>query len=128
MNSSDQSAFLGGGSISDSDRTWGILSHALALLGGATGGVAAFVPPLVIYLVFRQKSAYVTNHAREALNFQLSILLYAVISAVLILVLIGILLLIAVAIAWFVLTILASIAASRSELYRYPFTIRFVKG
>jgi uncharacterized protein len=128
MNSSDQSAFMGGSSISDSDRTWGILAHALALVGGLAGGIAAFVPPLVIYLVFRQKSAYVASHAREALNFQLSILLYALISVILIIVLVGFLLLIAVGIAWLVLTILASVAASRNEMYRYPFTIRFIKS
>jgi uncharacterized Tic20 family protein len=114
--------------ITDQERTWGILSHALALAGGMLGGLPAFVAPLVIYLVYKERSAYITHHAREALNFQLSILLYAVISGVLIIVLIGFLLLPLVGIMWLVLTIVAAIAASRNEWYRYPFSIRFVSA
>lgn len=113
---------------SDQERTWAILSHALALAGGFLGGIPAFVGPLVIYLVYRDRSAYITHHAREALNFQLSILLYAVISGILIIVLVGFILLILVALMWLVFTIMATIAASRNEWYRYPMTIRFIRG
>lgn len=91
------------------------------------GGLPAFLGPLIIYLVYRDKDSYVRHHASESLNFQISILIYAAISAVLILVLIGFLLLPIVGIAWLVLGIRAAIAAADGQLYRYPFTMRFVR-
>lgn len=90
------------------------------------GGLPAFLGPLVIFLVFRHKDAYVRHHAVESLNFQISVLIYAAISAILIFVLIGFLLLPIVGVAWLVLSIRAAIAAADGQLYRYPFTIRFV--
>ena len=104
------------------------MAHAFTLIGGLLGGLPAFLGPLIIYLVYRDRSDYVRHHAREALNFSISILLYAVISAILILVLIGFFMLLAIAIAFLVLTILAMVAASRNEWYRYPMTIRFLGG
>lgn len=112
---------------SDSERTWAILAHALTLAGGLLGGMPAFVAPLVIYLIYRDRSAYVAHHAREALNFSISFLIYGVISAILLIVIIGFLLLPAVAIAFFILAILAMAAASRNEWYRYPFVLRLVR-
>lgn len=91
------------------------------------GGLPAFLGPLVIFLVYRDKDPYVRYHAVESLNFQISTLIYAGISALLILVLIGFLLLPLVGIAWLVLSIRAAIAAADGQLYRYPFTIRFIR-
>lgn len=107
-------------SMPGDDKTWAILSHVLTFVGG-------FIAPLVIYLIKKDESPYVRHHAAEALNFQLSILIYAIVSMILILVLIGILLILAVAIGALVFTIIAAIAASNGEEYRYPLTIRFVK-
>ena len=106
-------------SMPGDDKTWAILSHVLTFVGG-------FIAPLVIYLIKKDESPYVRHHAAEALNFQLSILIYAIVSMILILVLIGILLILAVAIGALVFTIIAAIAASNGEEYRYPLTIRFV--
>jgi uncharacterized Tic20 family protein len=74
----------------------------------------------------RDEHPFVAMHAREALNFNLSVLLYIVVAGLLSLLLIGIPLLIAVGIAWFVLTIVAAVKASNGEEYHYPFAIRFV--
>ena len=82
---------------------------------------------LLLYLIKKDESPYVRHHAAEALNFQLSVIIYAIVSMILILVLIGILLILAVAIGALVFTIIAAIAASNGEEYRYPLTIRFVK-
>ena len=74
-----------------------------------------------------------TAHAREALNFNLSVFLYLIVggiaAVVLTLILIGLLLfpvLVAIVIAWIVLTIIAAVKANGGESYRYPLTIRFV--
>lgn len=108
-------------------RTWATLAHVTALLGGGAGGLPAFLGPLIIFLVFRDKDPFVRQHAVASLNFQISILIYAAVSVVLFLVVIGIFLLIALGIAWLVLGIKGAIAASRGESFTYPFTINFVK-
>lgn len=101
------------------EKTMAILSHILCL-------VAGFIPPLVIYLV-KKESPYVVAHAKESLNFQLTMLIGVIVSAVLMIVLIGFLLLWLLGIANLVLIIIATIRASENKLYRYPFSIRFIK-
>jgi uncharacterized Tic20 family protein len=101
------------------EKTMAILSHILCI-------VAGFIPPLVIYLV-KKESPYVTAHAKEALNFQLTMLIGVIVSVILMIVLIGFLLLWLLGIANLVLIIIATIRASENKLYRYPFSIRFIK-
>lgn len=88
-------------------------------------GVPAVIGPLVMWLV-RKDDPYVEFHAKEALNFNISFLIYGIVAAVSIILLVGLLLLPAVAITWFVLVIVAAIKSSNGEYYRYPWTIRFV--
>jgi uncharacterized Tic20 family protein len=83
--------------------------------------------PLVVWLIKRHDSPYIDYHGKEALNFQISLTLYLIASAVLIIVLVGILLIIVVGVAGIVLTIIAAVRASEGEEYRYPMTIRLVK-
>jgi uncharacterized protein len=101
------------------EKTMAILAHILAL-------VAWFIAPLVIYLA-KKDSPYVTAHAKESLNFQLTMLIGIIISVVLMLVLIGFLLLWLLGIANLVFVIIATIKASENKLYRYPIAIRFIK-
>jgi len=101
------------------DTTWAVLAHLSFFAFG-------LIAPLVIYLVKKDESPFTRHHAAEALNFHITLTIAAIVSAVLILVLIGILLLIVVFITGAVLAIVAAMAAGRRELYRYPFTIRFV--
>jgi uncharacterized Tic20 family protein len=69
----------------------------------------------------------VDDQGKEALNFQITITLAAIVSAILIVVLVGIALLIAVGIASLVFTIIAAIKANNGETYRYPFCLRLIK-
>lgn len=110
--------------LTPDELTWGGAAHWSALVAAAVA--LAFLGPLVVLLAKGNESAYVRRQAVESLNFQLSILIYGVVSAVLIIVLVGFLLLAAVGIAWLVLTIIGSVRASRGEEYRYPLTIRMV--
>jgi uncharacterized Tic20 family protein len=98
---------------------WAVLAH-LSIFG------LGLLGPLVIYLVKRDESPFTRDHAAEALNFHLTLAIAGIVSFILVFVLIGIFLLIALAIAGPVLGILAAMAASRRETYRYPLTIRFV--
>jgi uncharacterized Tic20 family protein len=101
-----------------------MLSHLLSFV--AAWLFLGLVAPLVVLLVFGQRSAFVRANAVESLNFNLSWLLYAIVSVVLLVVGIGILLLIALGIAYVVLIVIASVRANNGELYRYPLTIRLV--
>ncbi|ADG75105.1 conserved hypothetical protein [Cellulomonas flavigena DSM 20109] len=106
----------------DEERTWAVLVHVLPLLG------PGFVVPLVVWLVFRGRGAFLEHHAREALNFQLTALIAFVVATVLVLVTLGAaaVVLTGVVLAWIVLGVLAAVAASRWEWYRYPATLRMV--
>jgi uncharacterized Tic20 family protein len=101
------------------DKTMAILSHVLCI-------VAGFLAPLIIYLV-KKDSPYVQAHAKESLNFQLTMTLAFIISFILMFVIIGILLVALLSIANLVLVIVATIRASENKLYKYPFSIKFVK-
>jgi uncharacterized protein len=98
-----------------------------ALLAHLSYFVLAIIAPLIIMLTVGKTSPFVRRHSTEALNFHLSLLIYAVVSLVLIIVVIGIFLLIAVAVFGVVMTIIAAIKAAQGEDYHYPLTIRLVK-
>ena len=74
-----------------------------------------------------QSDPLVRANAVEALNFNITVLIGLIASAVLTLVLVGIIGLIVIPVAAIILQILGALAASRGEVYRYPINIRFVK-
>jgi uncharacterized protein len=102
------------------DTVWALLAHLSYF-------VLAIIAPLIIMLTVGKTSPFVRRHSTEALNFHLSLLIYAVVSLVLIIVVIGIFLLLAVAVFGVVMTIIAAIKAAQGEDYHYPLTIRLVK-
>jgi len=99
-------------------RTWNVLCHASALLGFFFPWAGHILAPLIVWLVKRGDSPEIDAHGKESVNFQLTMLIYSVISGILCLVLIGFVLL--------VFVIIASIRASEGKFYRYPLTIRFL--
>ncbi len=106
---------------SSDDKLWIILSHVSLLLG------VGVILPLVVYLVKKDSSAVVAEHAKEALNFHISIYIYAAVCVILVFVIIGFFLLIALSLASLVLAIIACVKASEGTLFRYPMTLRLVK-
>jgi uncharacterized protein len=111
----------------ESERTWGMLAHLSALAGLVLPLFGIIVGPLVVYLVRRDESPWVAAHAKEALNFNISVLIAAVGCVLLMMVLIGFILGAALFIAWLVMTLVATIKASEGETYRYPVSLRFIK-
>jgi uncharacterized Tic20 family protein len=99
------------------EKTMAVLSHILTL-------VAPILAPLIIYLVKKNESKFVEWHARESLNFQITI---AIIIIILFITIIGILVAWIVGIISLVLVIIATIRASEGKLYKYPFSIRLIK-
>ena len=113
-------------STSSQTRTWCVLCHASALLGLFFHFLGHLLGPLIVWLVKRGDAAEIDAHGKESLNFQISMLIYDAIAAILCIVLIGVPILIILWIMNTVLVIIASIRASEGQLYRYPFTIRFL--
>jgi uncharacterized protein len=106
-------------------RNWAISAHLSAFIGAWLA--LAFMGPLVVWLIKREGHPFIAMHAREALNFNLSMLIYGVVAVLLSLLLVGIPILVGIVIAWFVLTVIAAVKASNGEEYHYPLTIQFVQ-
>ncbi|KQX98833.1 orotate phosphoribosyltransferase [Rhodanobacter sp. Root480] len=116
-----------GGAPSAEQRQWAMFGHLSALLGLVTAGWLCFLGPLVIWLVKKDTMPFAADQAKEALNFNITVMIAAAISWILMFVLIGILLLGVLAVAWLVFTIIAAIKANEGVAYRYPFTLRLIK-
>ena len=102
------------------ERTLAILSHVLTF-------VAGFIAPLIIWLVKKEESSFVSENAKESLNFQITLLLAMMVCGLLMFVVIGIFLLPVVGLVALVLVIIATIRSSEGKIYRYPFSLRLIK-
>ena len=111
---------------SSNTRTWCVLCHASALLGLFFHFLGHIFGPLIVWLLKRNDGTEIDAHGKEALNFQLSMLIYEAVAILLCFVLIGIPILLLLWLANTILVIIASIKASDGQLYRYPLTIRFI--
>lgn len=99
------------------EKTMAILSHVLTM-------VAGFLAPLIIFIIKKDESKFVSAHAKESLNFQLTLMLVFI---GLIITVIGILLIWLVGIFMLIMVIVATVRASEGKLYNYPFSIKFIK-
>jgi hypothetical protein len=100
------------------DKIWAILSHVSLFLS------LGLVLPLIVYLAMRGDSPYPAENAREALNFHITLVIYALACGLLSLVGIGLVLLALLGVASLVLAVLAAIRASEGQCYRYPYILR----
>lgn len=102
------------------ERTMALLCH----LGGILTG---FIVPLIIWLIKKDQSRFVDDQGKEALNFQLTLLIAYVVSTAAMCIYIGFVLWPATWIVSVVFGIMGSMAANKGEVYRYPVNIRFLK-
>jgi hypothetical protein len=111
--------------LTGEDRLWGALAHFSAFAMYFTG-VGHIVAPMIIWLWKRDTNPFVAGEAREAMNFNISISIYALIAWVLCLVLIGIPLLIALHAIQVICIIIGGLKASDGRPFRYPLNLRLV--
>ena len=122
-----------GDSLGADEKLWGMLAHLLTLLGYIVM-LGQYIAPLVIYLVYKDRSQFVAFHALQALFFQLlalavsvALILFSVITLGL-----GVLLAaplaIALAIAVLVYTIIAAIQANNGVWYELPIVGRWARN
>lgn len=112
--------------IDSESRTWGMLCHLSALIGYVIP-LGSVIAPLVVWLMKREQMPFVDANGKESLNFQITMAIAFIISAILMVVLIGFILMPIVAIVNLIFVIIASIKANQGEAYRYPFTLRLIK-
>ena len=105
--------------ISADEKNIVVLTH----IGGT---IFSFIPALIVWPLKKDDSAYIADQAREALNFQITVLIAQVISSILIVILIGFVLMGIIWLANIIFCIIAAVAASKGEYYRYPFTLRLI--
>src|SRR5438034_10964453 len=108
-------------------RTWSAFIHASALLGVLLHFPGHLLPPLILWLIKRDEAPELDAHGKEAVNFQISMLIYNAVAAVFCLVLVGFVFLAVLWVLNAIFVIIASIQASDGKFYRYPMTIRFIQ-
>jgi uncharacterized Tic20 family protein len=101
------------------ERMWATFCHLSGILLGWLG-------PLIFWLIKRDESRFIDDQGKEALNFQLTMLIGFLIGIATSCIIIGIFIIIAVWIVDLIFCIMGAIAANRGERYRYPLTIRFI--
>ena len=135
----------------ETERHWAAMAHLsallLALMTSWAAGVAGVVAALVVWLLKKDASPFVAGHAREALNFNLSMLLYAcaavaigigLVGATVFTLGIGLILTLpagvllvlacgAIGALWLVCSVVAMVKAWNGESYRYPLSMRLVR-
>jgi len=110
-------------------RMWAMLCH-LAGVGGLmpiVPIVGSVIAPLVIWQIKKDDFEFVDKHGKEAVNFQISILIYALVAGLLCFACVGFFLLPVVYILDLVFLLIAAIKANDGQHYLYPLTIRFIK-
>jgi len=110
-------------------RMWAMFCH----LGGLAGLIpmtpvfGSIIAPLVIWQIKKDEFEFVDEHGKEALNFQISILIYALAAGLLCFVCIGLILLPVVYLLDLIFLLIAAVKSNNGEHYRYPLCIRFIK-
>ena len=115
----------GGDEPSSDERTWALFAHLSALVGFVIP-FGNLIGPLVVWQVKKNEMPFVDEQGKEALNFQITVTLAAIVCFILMFVLIGVFLIFVVGIAALILTIIAAIKANNGEHYQYPLNWRII--
>lgn len=121
-----QAGFITGSPAPTADeKTWAMLAHLSGI--AASFVYLPFLGPLLVMLIKGKESRWVEQHAKEALNFQITATVALWISSLLMFCLVGFVLAPIVWIGALVLSIMAGLKANNGEMYQYPATVRLVK-
>jgi uncharacterized Tic20 family protein len=112
--------------LRETERNWAMFCHLTAFAGYffPFGGI---IGPLICWLTKKDESEWVNRNGKASLNFQLSMLLYYVLSFPLLFILVGIPIYIGLGTLEIICIIIASIKASKGEYFKYPISIPFVQ-
>lgn len=108
------------------ERTWAMFAHLSSFLFYTCIPLANIIAPLIIWQIKKEDMPFASDQGKECLNFQISMLIYIIISGILTLILIGFAFLVILCVMHIILPIIAAIKANEGVTYRYPLTMRFV--
>jgi uncharacterized Tic20 family protein len=108
-------------------RMWAMICHLTGLAAIVIPVVGNIVAPLIIWQIKKDDYPFVDEQGKEAVNFQISMSIYALICIPLFFICVGPFLLAAVGIVDLVFLLIAAVKANGGQHYRYPLTIRFIK-
>ena len=106
--------------VSQSAKNMAVLCHLL-------GFFTCFIGPLIIWLIKKDDDPFIDQQGKEALNFQITVTIASIVGGVLSVICIGLLILAAVGILDIIFVIMACVASSKGQAYRYPVSIRLIK-
>ena len=136
--------------VTESEKHWAAATHwggaLLALMTAWVVGLAGFTVPLAILIMKGKDSAFIAQHAKESMNFNISMFIYAALGIVIGILLLGMTVLTlglgailtlpagfvlllaycALALTWFVCSAIGTIRAYEGREYRYPLSIRLI--
>ncbi|HEY4090572.1 MAG TPA: DUF4870 domain-containing protein [Luteibacter sp.] len=100
----------------------------IAMLTHLSGLIFSVLVPLIVWLVYKDRAdkQYLVREAKEALNFQITIVLAYFIGGILTVILIGGLIVFLAWLANLIFCIVAALKVSSDGTYRYPYTLRLI--
>lgn len=107
-------------------RTWEMLCH-LSALAGFVIPLGNLLGPFLVWQLKKNEHPSVDTHGKQALNFQLSCLIYAIVSALLIVAVIGVPLLAAVGLFDLICVIIATIKVNNGQPWKYPLSLTLIR-
>ena len=107
----------------DTEKMWALICHLCAM---CSISIVTIVVPLIA-ISLHPDSEFVSKHAKESLNFHISLFIWTIIFAILTMVVIGIFGLIFLAVACIVFPIIGMVKAWKGKDYRYPLIFRIIK-
>ena len=116
------------GGVSADEKQWGLFAHLSALASSLVTGVG-LLGPLVVWLIKKEESPFVDDQGKEALNFQINLLIHVIVLVVISLATCGFGALLFIPWVPYALAmpIIGGVRAHKGERYRYPLTWRIIK-
>lgn len=112
--------------LSKDAKQWAMLTH-LAAFAAFLIPFGNIIGPLLVWQLKKDLGPFVEQNGKEAVNFQITIAIVALVCTMLMFALVGFLLLPVLGLYWLILTVIAGVKANDGVAYRYPLTIRFIK-
>ena len=105
--------------LSANDKNIAVLTHLAGIF-------FSFIPALIVWLLKKDDSAFIGEQSREALNFQITMVIGYALAGVLSWILIGLLFFPLLWLANLVFCLLAAVNVSKGENYQYPICLRLI--
>ena len=112
--------------INSEEQTFSMLCH-LSALSGIIIPFGHIIGPLVFWLIKKDHFTEVDRQGKEALNFQISMTIWMIISGILVIIVIGLFALIALGLLDLIITIVAAVKSNNGERFKYPLSLEILK-